>query len=140
MIAVLEVREEPDGSDRDAILQALVDYNRAAGPPTEALPLAILIRDGEGRAVGGLWGKSLYDWLFVELLAVPEGMRGQGLGTQLIDRAEQVARRRGCVGIWLDTFSFQARGFYERLGFELSGTIEDHPVGGARYFLSKRLG
>jgi hypothetical protein len=50
----------------------------------------------------------------------------------------RTGRARGCVGAWLDTFSFQARGFYERLGYSLAGTIPDHPLGEARYFMIKR--
>jgi GNAT superfamily N-acetyltransferase len=56
-----------------------------------------------------------------------------------MNRAEIFARERGCIGMWLDTFEFQARGFYEKLGFEVFGTIEDHPVGMNRYFMKKRF-
>ena len=66
-------------------------------------------------------------------------MRGAGLGRQLLQRAEAIARERGCHGLWLDTFSFQARGFYEKLGFSLFGEIEDYPPGHSRFFLRKRL-
>jgi GNAT superfamily N-acetyltransferase len=79
-----------------------------------------------------------YDWLLIELLFVPEDLRGLGLGSQLVTQAEEQGRARGCVGAWLDTFSFQARGFYERLGYSLAGTIPDHPLGEARYFMIKR--
>jgi len=54
-------------------------------------------------------------------------------------RAEAEARARGCIGIWLNTFSFQARGFYEKLGFTLIGQIDDYPVGHQRFFLQKRF-
>jgi GNAT superfamily N-acetyltransferase len=80
-----------------------------------------------------------YDWLFIELLAVPEQWRGHDYGTALMGEAERIARSRGCVGVWLDTFDFQARGFYEKLGFTLFGTLDDHPVGHRRFFLRKRL-
>jgi GNAT superfamily N-acetyltransferase len=59
------------------------------------------------------------------------------VGSRLIADAEQAARGEGCIGAWLDTFSFQARGFYEKQGYRVVGEIPDHPVGGARYFLSK---
>jgi GNAT superfamily N-acetyltransferase len=107
--------------------------------PARAEPVAILLRDAEDRPVGGLWGRSGYDWMFVEYLAVPEALRGQRLGSALIAEAERIARARGCCGIWLDTFAFQARGFYEKLGFTVFGTLEDHPRGSRRFFLSKRL-
>ena len=90
--------------------------------------------------VGGLAGWTTYDWFFVVGLVVPQALRGQGLGRELMQRAEAFAREQGMIGLWLDTFDFQARGFYEKLGFTVFGTIEDHPVGGRRYFLNKRFG
>ena len=139
MKASLELLDSPSDEDRRAILQALVAFNRSNGPPTSAEPLAILIRGQGGEIEGGLWGHSIYDWLRIELLVVPEAMRGQGIGRNLLETAEEAARQRSCVGIWLDTFSFQARGFYEKTGYCLSGQIKDHPIGGARYIMAKRL-
>ncbi len=77
--------------------------------------------------------------MFVEYLVVPDALRGNGTGTRMMQTAEQVARDRGCMGIWLDTFSFQARGFYEKLGFSVFGTISDYPLGHQQYFMAKRL-
>lgn len=139
MTVSLELRETPSDEDRKAILQALVAFNRSSGPPTKAEPLAILIRGEDGEIEGGLWGHSIYDWLRIELLVVPEAIRSQGIGRRLLAKAEGEARRRSCIGAWLDTFSFQARGFYEKAGYRLAGQIDDHPIGGARYILAKRL-
>lgn len=111
---------------RPTILELLKAYNRTQAPPAAVTPLSI-------------HGASAYDWLIVELVFVPEQMRGQGVGSSLLARAEEAAHARGCVGVWLDTFSFQARGFYERLGYAVFGTVENHPVGGERYFLKKAL-
>ena len=131
--------EAPSDADRKAVLAPLRAYNISQAGDPRIAPVAILLTDDDGKAVGGLWGKTSYDWLFVELLAVPDAWRGGGYGTALMQEAELVARAHGCVGIWLDTFEFQARGFYEKLGYALFGTLEDHPVGRRRYFLSKRL-
>lgn len=135
----IEAIEEPTERDREAIFAPLLRHNDDAGPPTTRVPVALLLRDERGEAVGGLWGRIVYDWLFVELLAVPQTLRGQGQGRALIERAEAIARAHGCAGLWLDTFAFQARPFYEKLGFSVFGTIENHPIGSARYFLQKRL-
>jgi len=67
-------------------------------------------------------------------------MRGAGLGRRLIKQAEEEAVRRGCRGVWLDTFSWQARGFYEKLGYSVFGTIDDYPPGHQRFFLKKVIG
>lgn len=67
-----------------------------------------------------------------------ELIRGQGVGRQLLGRAEAEAAARGCRNAHLDTFSFQARGFYESLGYEVFGALGDYPPGHSRYFLHKR--
>jgi GNAT superfamily N-acetyltransferase len=132
------VVEQPDEGDRKAVLDALLAFNEKAGGPSRLQPLAVLIRDpANGKTLGGLWGRTSYDWLFVEFLVVPEQFRGQDIGSELLSRAEDIARQRGCVGVWLDTYAFQAPGFYKKRGYEIFGTIEDHPRGARRFFLKK---
>jgi len=131
--------ETPGAADREAVLALLIAYNDSQTGPHGYKPLAVLLRDAAGSTIGGLCGRSVYDWLYVDLLAVPEPLRRQGIGAQLMRRAEAVALERGCVGIWVDTYGFQARGFYEKLGYELFGTIDDHPRGSHRFFFRKRL-
>lgn len=135
----LHAIEAPDAADREAIAAPLRAYNLSKVPTLDIQPLVIALRDAQGRTMGGLWGETALDWLHIDLLGVPESMRGQNVGTALLLRAEEIARERGCVGAWLDTFAFQARGFYEKLGYSVFGEIPDHPVGGARYFLRKRF-
>src|SRR6185369_8922717 len=101
--------------------------------------IVVTVQDDSGDTIGGLWGRTAYDWLFVELLFVPESLRGQGVGTDLMRRAEQEAVARKCHSAWLDTFEFQARGFYERLGYRCFAQLGDYPVGSSRYFMSKVL-
>ena len=135
----LIVTDSPAPADRDAILDGLNTYNRDETGGADAQPLAVLIRGERGVTTGGLLGRTWLGWLYVELLYVPDGLRGSGVGRDLMLRAEAEAEARGCIGIWLNTFSFQARGFYEKLGFTLIGQIDDYPVGHQRYFLQKRL-
>ena len=132
--------EAPSPVDRDCILEGLRAFNSEQAGPPDHRPLCVALRNAAGGMEGGLWGVTMYDWLFVELLFVPPGLRGGALGREVMARAEEEARSRGCIGAWLDTFSFQARGFYEKLGYRLTGTIADHPRGGARYIMSKRWG
>jgi GNAT superfamily N-acetyltransferase len=135
----IEIPENPSDADREAILAPLRAYNIGRAGDPRIRPVAILLTDEDGAHVGGLWGKCVYDWLFVELLAVPEAHRGGHHGTALMAQAEAIARGHGCIGIWLDTYEFQARRFYEKLGFELFGTLDDHPIGQQRFFLRKRF-
>jgi GNAT superfamily N-acetyltransferase len=71
--------------------------------------------------VAGLAGKIYYRWLFVELIWVAKQARGHGHGRALLSYAEEEARRHGCQHVWLDTFSFQAPGFYEKNHYSLFG-------------------
>jgi len=136
----IEVDESPDPGLRDAIVQPLRAFNESRIGPVKPELLAIVLRDPEGGTVtGGLWGASVVGWLYVDLLVVPEGFRGQGLGSELLRKAETIARKRGCIGMWLHTGSFQAPAFYEKRGFQAFRTVPDYPPGHATIFYLKRL-
>lgn len=102
-------------------------------------PLAALLRDGGGALVGGAYGNVNWTWLSIGLVWVAEPLRRGGYGRQVITALEDAARARGCLHAHLDTFSYQARPFYERLGYELFATLDDYPAGHQRYYLKKRL-
>lgn len=135
----IELTDTPPDAARQVIVQGLLAYNQARTGIADHRPLALLLHGEDGQVVGGLWGRTAYGWLFVELLFVPESLRGRGVGRTLLQQAEDEARARGAVGIWLDTFGFQARPFYERLGYRVFGEIKDYPPGFSRYYLQKRL-
>ena len=102
-------------------------------------PLGIAIRDEAGRLVGGLKGLTLLGWLYVNVIWLEEDRRGQGLGTELLRRAESEAVDRGCRAACLTSFSFQAPGFYLRQGYRIFGQLENYPEGETKYFLTKPL-
>jgi GNAT superfamily N-acetyltransferase len=133
------VTEDVSEEDRQSIRKALIAYSDDFAGPSNWAGLDLLVRDDSGAVIGGLHGRTGRGWLFIELLALPPALRGSGLGTKLMDMAEQEARKRGCIGVYLDTFSFQARPFYEKRGYRMFAEIPDYPTGHARYFLSRRL-
>ncbi len=136
----IEILETESPEAVTAIGDALEAFNTSQAGPSPHQPLSILIKHPETNAIlGGLTGASSHDWLFIKLLFIPESLRGQNLGTKLMAQAESIARARNLTGIWLDTFEFQARAFYEKQGFTLFATLPDHPKGHNRYFLQKRL-
>jgi len=95
--------------------------------------------DGE-QLVGGICGNTdMGNWLHVELLYVDGLYRGKDVGTGLMCKAEEFAKENGCVGIHLKTWSWQARGFYEKMGFTVFGQLEDHPPGEVNYYLKKKF-
>ncbi|MFN6569119.1 GNAT family N-acetyltransferase [Dendronalium sp. ChiSLP03b] len=140
MALAIAVEDNPDPKDIHAVISNLLDYNNNSQKLEDvAYPLSVLIRDAEGEIVGGLVGETHWKWLFVSHLWVAEALRGQGYGRKLMLQAEQTAKERGCDRAYLDTFSFQALGFYERLGYQIFGVLEDFPPGHQRYFLQKKI-
>lgn len=135
----LLLTDAADDEIRNAVLAPLVEYDASAAGPSHGRPIAVLVKDHAGAIVGGLWGHSGYGWLFTQLLVVPAALRGRGLGTEIMRLAEHEAVQRGCCNAWLDTFEFQARGFYERLGYACFGELPQYPVGFSRYFMKKVL-
>jgi GNAT superfamily N-acetyltransferase len=139
-VPALVVSDTADRGVFDAIFAALDASSRDAIGPANPHLLVIPIRDGSGTVTGGLWGVTLFRWLTIQMLFVPQSMRGRGVGSALMAAAEQEARDRGCVGIHVDALSFQAPHFYEKIGFSLFGRLEDCPAGHQRLFFQKRLG
>ena len=134
------LKTAPTADDIKAVAMPLMAFNTAAVQrEPDYHPFAFHIVDDAGRVIGGATGRAALDWVFLELLFVPETLRGKGVGSDLLARVEAFGREHGMIGVWLDTFSFQARPFYERHGYTVIGTIQDHPIGGQRFFLTKRL-
>ncbi|TLG90681.1 GNAT family N-acetyltransferase [Pseudomonas edaphica] len=140
MELAMEVSFDVTAQEREAILKPLRAFNRSHTGQMPSETVGILLRDPASQeVVGGLYGEISFGWLFIELLSIPDQMRTQGTGTRLMRAAEDLARERGCEGIWLDTFSFQAPAFYRKQGFTEFGHIADFPPGHKRHFFHKRL-
>ncbi len=107
--------------------------------PRDEKPVSITAHDARGTLVAGLNGVSHWRWLYVRHLWVETSQRGRGLGRRLIAQAERVARDRGCVGVYVDTFDPRAGAFYEALGFTRAGEIVGFPPGHARLLFRKSL-
>jgi GNAT superfamily N-acetyltransferase len=130
---------EPTAEDM-SVFDALRDHNEAQVGPSGHRPLTLFVRDGTGQTIGGLRGTTHWGWLYVSMLVVREPARRQGWGGRLLTAAEAEAAKRGCRHAYLDTFSFQALGFYQKLGYAVFGTLDDFPLGGhRRFFLKKDL-
>ncbi len=124
---------------RKAILKGLVAYNRSQIGRRKWKNLAITIRNDAGDIVGGVTGEAWADWLFVQLLWLDEAYRGQDLASRAMDALEDEARSFGAKHAYLDTFSFQARPFYEKRGYRVFGTLENYPDAHSRYWMTKSL-
>ena len=134
------VDEAPNADLRETIAGPLKAYNASKVGPLILEPLALFLNDPEtGANVGGLWAVSIFGWLVIELLFVPERWRTRGIGTALMRKAEEIAIKRGCFAIRLETSSFQAPGFYEKLGYSVYGKLEGHPDGHTHFYYFKTL-
>ncbi|NUO62009.1 MAG: GNAT family N-acetyltransferase [Gemmatimonadaceae bacterium] len=127
----------PKPSDEQVIFAGLRAFNVAViGDPHES-PVDVFARDENGRVIGGLVGHIKWRWLYVAKLWLPDGLRGTGVGTEIMRMAEEHAWKEGCLGVHLDTFEYQALPFYQKLGYELFGTLEGYPPGYRQYYLKK---
>ena len=130
---------DPLSPDAQVIGQTLLHYNLQHVPFFDRKPLILLLRDDDGKVVGGLRGNTGWNWLYVECLAIAEHVRGQRWGSQLLATAEREAAARGCHSAYLDTFDFQALPFYQKQGYTLFGTLDGFAGDHKRYFLQKRF-
>jgi len=138
-----DIRIESDPHASESLKQVVVDhldaYNIAVTGMSEYSPINLFLRDDGREVLGGLLGAIWGGVLFVRILWVAQALRGQGHGRRLLEAAERRAVERGCRHVFIDTFSFQAPGFYEKQGYEIYGRADDWPVGHAHYFLRKDL-
>ncbi len=102
-------------------------------------PLNMALRSGDGTVVGGIYGASMWRWLMIDGLWSSPSLRGQGFGRKLLMAAESTAIARGCLGSWLGTFDFQARDFYEHLGYEVFSELPGFPAGHSHFHLRKHF-
>ncbi len=136
----IDINHAPSAEEQAAAQNGwLWAYNVAQTGDDAYTPLVISLRDDKENVVGGLIGSYLWGWLKIESFSMESSLRGRGFGTRLLLAAENDARGRGCLNIWVDTYSFQARPFYERFGYEVFGKLGDYPLGHKLYFMRKRL-
>lgn len=135
----LSVETAPAERDVAALAAGLTEHALPTTGRPGFLPLAVFARDAEGALVGGISGTVNWSWLHIALFWIASSDRHGGLGSRLLRALEAAAIERGCAQAHLDTFSYQARPFYERHGYALFATLEDYPPGQARYFLRKNL-
>jgi GNAT superfamily N-acetyltransferase len=132
--------KKPTTEHQTEILRQLLNFNAGIVGSAALKSFAILLQNPASKAIeGGLWGESSYHWLYIQMLVVSGKYRERGLGSALMKKAETIARSRGYLGIRVETFSFQAPGFYEKLGYKPFGTLSNYPRGHRTIYYFKAL-
>lgn len=136
----ITLTDAPDGDESAVVTDGLRAYNEAQAGIWDGRPLAIFARDPETqKVVGGLLGSTSLGLLRVDRFFLPEGLRGNALGSRILAMAEDEGRRRGCTRAVLSTLHFQAPGFYLKQGWEVAARIECEPPGHTRFYMIKKL-
>jgi ribosomal protein S18 acetylase RimI-like enzyme len=126
----------PSPDTRAALAREINDFHSRTVPHSSRR-FGLRVRDEAGALLAGVIGVVSWEWLFIEALWVGDDLRGLGVGRQLMRRAEAHGLESGCHSAWLDTF--QARPFYEAIGYEVFGQLDGYPAAQTRYFMRRRL-
>jgi GNAT superfamily N-acetyltransferase len=129
--------------DKDEVLQALMAgmkaFNNAAVPNLNSHKIVAAIRDASGKVVGGVIGRLAGDSVYMEVVWTDDSVRGTGQGRDMMLLAEAEAKRLGAREAWLYTMSFQAKPFYEKLGYAQFGELDWLDGQHKRHFMRKDL-
>ena len=131
--------EETESQKAHKIRELVRSYNRSKREAAESEPLNLYIEDEHGRLLAGLVAETFGNWLEIEYLFVKEELRGQGIGSKLLQQAETEAKNRNCRFAFVNTYQFQAPDFYKRHGYKEVFRLQDYPYTGKRFYYQKDL-
>ena len=134
-----KITSMPSKQDKREIYEELLKYNLQYIENKNVQELGIFLEDVDGTKIAGLIGDTHGNWLTIDYLWVDEKLRDKDIGSEIINKAEIEARTRGCKYVFLNTFSFQAEGFYLKLGYKKVFSLEEYPVTGKRHYFIKKL-
>ena len=131
--------KHPSEEEKAYLENSINDFNiRMTDIPIDG-DIAVLSYDEQDRIIGGANGFQWGDSFTIEFLWLEEQWRGQDIGTHLMQTIEHEAIQRSCTQVYLDTYSFQAIGFYQRIGYEVVGKVDNFPTPYTHYFLKKNI-
>ena len=136
----MHIRLENTESQKAQKIGELVrSYNRSKREAAKSKSLSLYVEDDSGELLAGLVAETFGNWLEIEYLFVKEELRGQGIGSQLLQRAESEAKKRNCRYVFVNTYQFQAPAFYQKHGYQEVFTLKDYPCTGQRHYYQKDL-
>lgn len=131
--------ENTESQKAQKIGELVRSYNRSKRETAESEPLNLYVEDDSGELLAGLVAETFGNWLEIEYLFVKEDLRGQGIGSQLLQQAESEAKKRNCRFAFVNTYQFQAPAFYQKYGYKKVFTMKDYPYTGQRHYYQKDL-
>lgn len=131
--------ENTESQKAQEIGNLIRSYNRSIRETAESEPLNLYIKDEQGQLLAGLVAETFGNWLEIEYLFVKDDLRGQGIGSQLLQRAESEAKNRNCRYVFVNTYQFQAPAFYQKHDYQEVFTLKDYPCTGQRHYYQKDL-
>jgi len=139
----ISVTTSPTKEDLKTLSEGIGSFNQDYLPDEVGFEkdtkFAVIAKDDNGKVIGGIRANAFWNYCIIELLWLSQESRGLGLGSQLIESAENFAKEKGFGYMRTETLSFQARPFYEKLGYKLFGELPDYPKGHTTYCLVKEL-
>ena len=133
------ILENTESQKAQKIGDLVRSYNRSKREAAECEPLNLYVEDEHGELMAGLIAETFGNWLQIEYLFVKEDLRGQGIGSQLLQQAESEAKKRNCRFAFVNTYQFQAPAFYQKYGYKEVFTMKDYPYTGQRHYYQKEL-
>jgi GNAT superfamily N-acetyltransferase len=134
----LDLDSNPTISDIDVIQKGINKFNNEKMGENEK-EFCIYLRDESDVIHGGLFAVSYSESIHIILMWMEDELRGKGYGTKLIKAAEEEGIKRNCLYSCVDTFSFQAEGFYRKCGYQPIGIVHHALLNHSRIFLKKYL-
>ncbi|TWX71842.1 GNAT family N-acetyltransferase [Colwellia demingiae] len=139
----LVVTTSPTEEDLKALSVGIGSFNKDYLPDEVGFEkdtrFAVIAKDENGKVLGGIRANAFWNYCTIELLWLSKEIRGLGLGSNLMEAAEKFAKDKGFGYMRTETLSFQAKPFYEKLGYKVFGELPDYPKGHTTYCLVKEL-
>ena len=118
------------------------DFSEHVGKIQEKYPdseIKLVVKDKDSRVIGGIHAGTILGTMYIKILWMDEGYRSQGYGRHLLMEAERIAKERGCISGQACVLSFQALGFFKRLGYVVFGVSDGYPGSIKEYYHIKRF-
>lgn len=136
----IEFAPDVDLDDVRYLIRRLEEHNHAHSPTEyRRNDLRLFVRDQNGQILGGLLGLVNMHCLVIQIVWIEDNYRGQGIGEDLVKQCEERGKQLGAIQCIVETTDFQARPFYEKLGYAVIASVADVPKGASLHILHKLL-